>query len=227
MNNKRKTKMIYYVYELIDSTTNVVFYVGKGSKDRMYVHEKKILRGDKTHNNHLDNKIRKIHKTGGNIICNQIFQSLDEEAVLKHEILIIEEYGLENLCNMTGGGDGRSPDEETRKKISENRKGIPVSDSTRKKMSDAKKGRRQSSDTKRKKSNALKGNPQTEKQKAANQQRSNSMKGRKLSDEHKQKLRDSKLNKPTKFWEGKQLPEDMKQKISNSIKKTLNEKKNE
>lgn len=219
--------MRYYVYELKDPFTDTVFYVGKGSNDRMFIHEKKILRGEDTHNKHLDNKIRKIHRNEGSVVCEKVFQSDNEANVLQQEILLIENIGLKNLCNMQGGGDGRSPDEETRKKISENRKGIPVSEETKRRMSEAKTGTIQTEETKRKKSLALKGKPQSPKQKAANKKRSAAMKGRKLSDEHKMKLRKAKLTNPTKYWEGKKIPNEMKQKISESLKRTLRGNKDE
>ena len=219
--------MKFYVYVLKEPQTGKWFYIGKGSGNRMFVHEKKILRGDKTHNNHLDNKIRKIHKSGNHVICEKVFETDNEDDALQYETDLIEQFGIENICNMQAGGDGRTPDAETRKKISQNRKGIPVSDETRQKMREAHRGNKHTTEWKENQSKLKKGKPQTEKQRLANVQRSKSLKGRKFSEAHKQKLREAKLKNPTKYWEGKNLPEFMKQKISDSVKKTLNEKINE
>lgn len=41
-------------------------------------------------------------------------------------------------------------------------------------------------------------------------------KGKKMSEESKMKMREAKLNNPTKYWLGKHLPEEMKKKISNT-----------
>ncbi|KKL08005.1 hypothetical protein LCGC14_2580270 [marine sediment metagenome] len=56
---------------------------------------------------------------------------------------------------------------------------------------------------------------------------SNANKGKKFTDDHKQKLREAKLKNPVKYWKGKSLPKVMKQKISVSLKQTLKENHNE
>ena len=45
------------------------------------------------------------------------------------------------------------------------------------------------------------------------------MQGRKLSEEHKQKLSQSKLSKPSMFWQGKSRPESTNLKISKTLSK--------
>lgn len=50
---------MYYVYELIDSKTNKVFYVGKGQKNRMYDHVRKAKSNQRFSNMHLFYKIKK------------------------------------------------------------------------------------------------------------------------------------------------------------------------
>lgn len=218
----------FYVYGLIDPFTKQCFYVGKGCKDRMYQHEKKVKRGATTNNPHLDRKIAKILRNGGNVEYVMFFDSLNEDASFEKEDDKIREFGIENLCNVWyGGKGGRVPSAEVRKRISENRKGIPVSDETKQKQREAKLGTKQSESTKKKKSKALKGKDQTVLQKKANVSRSQKMKGRKFTEEHKQKLREAKLKNPVRYWKGKNLPEEIKQKISESVKQTLRNKHNE
>ena len=55
-----ESKFKIYVYHLIDSRTNLVFYVGKGHGNRMYVHEKRVRYGNKYGNMELYNKIFEI-----------------------------------------------------------------------------------------------------------------------------------------------------------------------
>jgi hypothetical protein len=98
-------KKTFYIYLLINSIDNTVFYVGKGFGKRMYWHKSHALKGDH-HNKHLQNKIRKLLGEGGKILYNKVFESEIEELVFKKEIETIKEYGFENLCNLTIGGEG-------------------------------------------------------------------------------------------------------------------------
>lgn len=184
---------MFYVYGLIDGSTQHCFYVGKGCKNRLYTHVKKIQRGVSTQNPHLDHKIAKLIRENINIIHVKFYEGLTEDDAFTKEDEKIRELGIDTLCNVWyGGKGGRIPSEEIRQKISENRRGIPVSEAAKEKMSLAKIGTTQSDETKQKKSVALKGKPQSEKQKLANESRSRSHKGRKFTEEHKQKLREAK-----------------------------------
>jgi hypothetical protein len=186
----------------------------------MYRHVQKVKRGDTTQNPHLDNKIRKLLDQHIEITYHKFYDNIEQEdAAYIKEDEVIQGIGLENLCNVWyGGKGGRIPSDEVRQKISKNRTGIPVSEETKEKIRQSKLGVPQSQETKQKKSLKLKGKPQTKKQQDANIQRSASMSGRKFTEEHKQKLREAKLINPTKYWLGKQLPEDVKQKISETLK---------
>ncbi len=90
---------------MISSIDESVFYVGKGFEKRMYWHKSHALKGDH-HNKHLQNKIRKLINVGGKIIYKKIFESENEGLVFEKEIQTIKEYGFENLCNLTEGGEG-------------------------------------------------------------------------------------------------------------------------
>lgn len=96
--------------------------------------------------------------------------------------------------------------EETKRKISESNKGkhylnkgIPLSEEHKRKISESLKGKKRK--------------PHTEETK---QKISKSNKGKKMSEESKRKMSETKLNNPTKYWLGKHLPEEMKKKISNT-----------
>jgi len=100
----------YYTYVLIDSVTNKIFYVGKGSGNRMYKHIQ-IAKGQsicRNTNKKLYNKIQKIITTGNNVITLKVFENEDEYLILEHEKKLISELGIENLCNLTTGGEGTS-----------------------------------------------------------------------------------------------------------------------
>lgn len=188
---------MFYVYGLIDSSTGECFYVGKGSNDRMYIHVQKVKRGDTTSNPHLDRKITKLIRNGIDIEYVKFHDSIENETeAYALEEAKTREIGINNLCNAWyGGKGGRRPSAETRQKISQNRKGIPVSAETREKMKRAKLGTKMSEETREKKRQALIGKPQSAAQAAANASRSASLKGRQFSDEHRQKLRDAKKRK--------------------------------
>lgn len=188
---------MFYIYGLIDSSTGECFYVGKGSNTRMYAHVQKVRRGDSTSNPHLDRKIAKLLEQGIEITYVKYHDNIvDEDEAYRLEELKTNEIGIANLCNAWHGGKGgRVPSDETREKISRNRKGIPVSAETREKLRRAHLGMVVPNDVLEKKSRALKGKPQSPAQKAANERRSASLKGRSFTEEHKQKLRDAKKRK--------------------------------
>jgi hypothetical protein len=99
------SKKNFYIYLLINSLDNKVFYVGKGYGKRMYWHKAHAIKGDH-HNKHLQNKIRKLINEGGKLNYEKVFESENEELVFKKEIETIKEFGFENLCNLTEGGEG-------------------------------------------------------------------------------------------------------------------------
>jgi hypothetical protein len=108
----------YYVYLLQDLNGNV-FYVGKGTKkegyDRIDYHIKYWR-----HNNNRKLK-SKIAKLGGEFNIAIVFESVVEEDCINKEVLLIEQYGKCNLCNLTNGGEGISGYKhslETRAKMS-------------------------------------------------------------------------------------------------------------
>lgn len=139
----------YYTYVLIDSSTNNIFYVGKGSGNRMYKHIQ-ISQGEsicKNVNKKLYNKIQKIIADGNNVISLKVFENENEKLTLEYEKGLILKLGIENLCNLTLGGEGTSyPNgftEEHKKNISKGKIGKkrkPITDKTRENMSKAQLG---------------------------------------------------------------------------------------
>jgi len=97
-------KRIFYVYKLVEASTGQVFYIGKGTGDRMFNHEYRVRRGEVYPNKHLYNKIKSILDRRDYVIPVRIFISTDENLCYDVEIEIIAEYGLENLCNIMEGG---------------------------------------------------------------------------------------------------------------------------
>jgi len=96
----------YYVYELIDSRNNKVFYVGKGCHKRMYTHYNIIKNGHNLKNGHLGNKLKQLIKENLKPIYRKVFITNDEQEAYNKEIETIDKIGKENLCNLTDGGEG-------------------------------------------------------------------------------------------------------------------------
>lgn len=126
----------YYVYVFLDKSKPgnfeygdlkfdfEPFYIGKGTGDRIYTSSLDRESPFKV------NKIKKIQKSGGEIIKIKLYENLENQEALEKEIQTIFRIGRRDLkkgplVNQTDGGDGRltSPhSEETKKKISETKK---------------------------------------------------------------------------------------------------------
>jgi hypothetical protein len=117
--------MKYYVYTL--SYNGEIFYVGKGTKYRMFVHEKRALRGIKSNNNTaLFKKIQSIIESENKIEYNKIFETDDECEAYKFESETIEQMGLDNLCNLTKNYLKTSLSERVKVGLSKSKKWIEV-----------------------------------------------------------------------------------------------------
>lgn len=149
---------VYYVYQIVDPRSDLIIYVGKGKDQRYLVHQKRVLQGKKDINPKLANKLRKIFDEGfqPGYVFVQKDMSEDDAYALEQKITV--EIGLDNLCNLKYGGtngakftsDVRAKmshsaqlkdksvyaDPERRRRISESRTGLVVSEVTRKKLSD-------------------------------------------------------------------------------------------
>lgn len=133
---------MYYVYILINPITRLPFYVGvgkvgrKSSSTREQSHVDEALRlqnGGKVRkpNMHKLNTILQIIRQGFSVNF-EIHQHFgNEKDAFDEEIRLIAYYGRQDLktgilTNLTDGGEGCvNPSEETRKKLSESKKGKP------------------------------------------------------------------------------------------------------
>ena len=95
---------VYYVYELIRSDKDEVFYVGKGSdrqRPRIDDHVRKAKAGKHGHKFAV---IRKLLKMGLKPVERRIAANLTESAALKLEVEHISSIGLDVLTNDASGG---------------------------------------------------------------------------------------------------------------------------
>jgi len=91
----------YYVYFLQDPRTNKVFYVGKGTENRIFNHIECAIETD----NESDKLeiIREIMNLGLNIKYYILRHGLTEEVAFEVEASLIDFIGIENLSNIQGG----------------------------------------------------------------------------------------------------------------------------
>jgi hypothetical protein len=94
--------MKYYVYHLINPETDAIFYIGKGTKNRMYIHEKRAKRGVKSNNNTaLFDSICDILNKNLNIKYLKAFETDNEKEAYDFEFKEIQKFGLHNLTNIS------------------------------------------------------------------------------------------------------------------------------
>lgn len=112
----------YCVYVHCKKTTNQVFYVGKGSIKRA---------NTKSYSSRNEYWGRVAKKHGFYSVI--LFMDLTNDQACKIEKDLIAEFGRENLCNLTDGGDGtpgRIVTDEIKKLMSDKFKGISPSQNT-------------------------------------------------------------------------------------------------
>lgn len=153
---------IYYVYQIIDSRTRSIIYIGKGKNSRYLVHERRVKNNGKSVNPKLENKIKKIIETGHSLIYIFIRKNLSEEEAYDLEQKLTIKIGLSKLCNLKyGGTNGAKFTEEVRKKMKRaailKDKSVYTNPERCRKISLAKKGIARSKETKKKLSNYWKG----------------------------------------------------------------------
>jgi hypothetical protein len=149
---------VFYVYEHWRPDTGVCFYVGKGKDKRAW--DMKSMR-----NRHHMAITSKLISLGMCVDVRIVMDKLSEETAFNLEIDRIALYGIENLANMTHGGDGlKNPSKETREKISKSQKARFAREGEFEKLSAQRKGRITSEETKKKiaiKSKGRKHSPET------------------------------------------------------------------
>jgi hypothetical protein len=206
-----------YAYLRKDGTP---YYIGKGRGNRIYSKDRGVS----------------LPKDKSRIIF--LKKNLAETEAFKHEIYMIFVFGRKDLgtgilYNKTDGGEGCSGvvmSAETRRRMSDAKKGKTTSEETRRKISDAKKGKTTSEETRRKMSEANKGKTTSEE---TRRKMSEANKGKTTSEETRRKIGEANKGKTTseetrrKIGEahtGKTLSKETRRKISDAKKgKTTSE----
>lgn len=97
---------MFYVYKLVDSRDDSIFYIGKGTGDRLNLHTAQVRKGYLPHGNiKLYNRIAEILDSGNEVLATKIFISKDAFLCLTIEARLIYEYGFGQLCNMVNSAE--------------------------------------------------------------------------------------------------------------------------
>lgn len=91
----------YYVYLLQDPITGEVFYIGKGSGNRIFSHIRQAI--ELPLNNAKPEKIREIQESGQEVNCLIHRHGLTEKEAFEVEASLIDFVGLYELANAVGG----------------------------------------------------------------------------------------------------------------------------
>lgn len=137
----------FYVYVHRRKTDGSIFYVGKGSGKR---------KGQTCSRNPHWNATKEKHGFTHEILA--LFNH--EVCAFSFEVALIKRYGIDNLVNMTYGGEGKSGSkhsDETKLKMSKAHLGVKKTESHKKNMSTARSGIRLSENHKYKLSESHKG----------------------------------------------------------------------
>ncbi len=98
-----KGKHKYYVYTL-GSPDGTVFYVGKGTGDRISAHEYEAKKDGQSRKCDL---IRQIWANGGKVTKEKVYEThVEQDAFIYEWALINLIYGYEHLANFCEGGNG-------------------------------------------------------------------------------------------------------------------------
>jgi len=95
----------FYVYALARPVKKgyQIFYIGKGTKRRVFAHDGEARKGCKCHK---CNVIRKVWREGGEIQRYILLTTESEQEAFEYEKEMIALHGRGNLCNQTDGGEG-------------------------------------------------------------------------------------------------------------------------
>lgn len=101
----------YYVYVLVDPTDESVFYVGKGSKQRLLMHGREAdLAEDDEPTSSKVRRIRAIRDAGHEPRVDIVRHGLEESQALLVEAALIDALdGLTNAASGHGAAQGRKP----------------------------------------------------------------------------------------------------------------------
>lgn len=93
----------YYVYTLADPSSGKVFYVGKGTGNRVFAHVNEAIENS-AESDKLD-KIRQIRTFGQDVKYEIIRHGMTEEKAFEVEAALIDYIGLFELTNKVAGYD--------------------------------------------------------------------------------------------------------------------------
>lgn len=113
----------FYVYVLA-YPDGKPFYVGKGTKDRIFAHEVEARTGHRCRKCRV---IRKVWSQGGQIQRYYVFTTDDEHEALQYEFEIIAMFGRSTLVNLRSGGEyptGHPHTIQTRRQIGDSIKSL-------------------------------------------------------------------------------------------------------
>ena len=203
---------------LIRNLKNNKCYIGKTTRDAVKTRIRDHLRGkgsqpvkDAIEKYGQDAFTYEILHDG---IIPEFLAALEIESIAKFNTIAPQGY------NLTKGGEGCSPSEVTRQKISQAHKGKTLSAETRRKISKAGKGRKHSPETRRRMSDAQKGKtPWKDKKHSPETRRkiSESNKGKDFSPEHRRKISQS-MKGGLPWNKGKKHSRETRRKMSESLK---------
>jgi len=97
----------YYVYHLVDPRSDAVFYVGKGSGNRIAHHERDA-RKLKFANSEKEAMIHEIWASGLSVKRMVVRRFDKEAAAFTFEKQEIARIGIENLTNLSRGGESEA-----------------------------------------------------------------------------------------------------------------------
>jgi hypothetical protein len=136
--------MSFFVYRFVDPIANEVFYVGKGSGERIQTHFSAAKRGA---SGYFYNRLRKLLAVDVQPEVEYIWECDNEAEALQKEKEFIAIYGRRldgtgTLCNITTGGEGCALDNEAlaarNAAIAEGLKGRKLSCASIKKIAETK-----------------------------------------------------------------------------------------
>lgn len=94
-------KLNYYVYSLVDPRNNKVFYIGKGTGNRIFAHIQGIA--EKNRKSEKIEMIKDILNNKLDVIHFIVRHGLTEKEAFEIESAIIDFIGVENLTNIVSG----------------------------------------------------------------------------------------------------------------------------
>lgn len=113
----------YYVYVLKTVPDGQVFYVGKGSRKRMFWHNRVMLHPSTKEYNRGVYKRMRAFLAGREFIPEKVFDASTETKALLHERALIDRYGFANLVNtQTHAFTGRKLKADARLQMSKSRR---------------------------------------------------------------------------------------------------------